>query len=184
MSRSDSTIFIFDIYILHLLKDMIIKILLSGDGGQGIQLISDLLAQAAFGNGLFVSQVPNYGLEQRGGVSLSFLIISDKEITYPRFTKPDILLVMSEQARERVKNYESRIKNYDIRDYGEFLAEQGIERKSYNVFFLGLVAKILEEKKILEREKVFELLEKKLSGKANWQENKRTWDLAFKNSKF
>ena len=45
---------------------MILKILLAGDGGQGIQSISDLLAQASFANGLNITQIPNYGLEQRG----------------------------------------------------------------------------------------------------------------------
>ena len=54
---------------------MIIKILLSGDGGQGIQLMSDLICRAAIQRGFFVSHMPNYGLEQRGGVSLAFIQI-------------------------------------------------------------------------------------------------------------
>lgn len=159
---------------------MLIKILLSGDGGQGIQLVSDMLAQAAFANGFFVSQIPNFGLEQRGGVSLSYLVISDKEINYPRFTKPDALLVMSEQARERTRNYETNeTKKLDVSDFENKLAEQKFGRSSYNIFFLGFLAKMLEEKNILQREKVFELLEKKLGGKLNWTENKKAWELSF-----
>lgn len=155
---------------------MIYKILLSGDGGQGIQLISDMLAQAAFANGFYISQIPNYGLEQRGGVSLSYLQISDKEVAYPRFTKPDVLLVMSEQARERVKNYELGIMNYDIKNYEQFLKENNILPASYNIFFLRMLAKILEEKNILKKEEVFELLERKLSKKINWEENKKAFE--------
>jgi len=157
---------------------MSLKILLSGDGGQGIQLISDMLAQAAFSNGFYISQIPNYGLEQRGGVSLSYLVISDKEISYPRFTKPDILLVMSEQARERTtgfKTEDSRLKIINVNSFEDKLKDQKIERSSHNVFFLGLIAGILEEKEILKKEEVFKLLEKKLSGKANWDENKQSW---------
>ncbi|MFZ2189547.1 MAG: 2-oxoacid:acceptor oxidoreductase family protein [Candidatus Magasanikiibacteriota bacterium] len=154
---------------------MILKILLAGDGGQGIQLISDLLTQASFNNGFFVSQIPNYGLEQRGGVSLSFLIISDQEISYPKFTKPDILLVMSEQARIRMENYESGIMSYDINDFVEKLSDQKIEKVSYNIFFLGLITKLLQEKNILKTEQVFELLEKKLSKKANWELNQQAF---------
>lgn len=157
---------------------MIYKILLSGDGGQGVQLISDILARAAFANGFFVSQIPNYGLEQRGGVSLSYLQIGDREISYPRFTKPDVLLVMSEQARERVKNYETGNLKLEISDYETKLKEKEISRSSYNIFFLGMLAKILEEKNILKRDEVFGLLEKKLSKKSGWEENKRTWELS------
>ncbi|HBU06706.1 MAG TPA: hypothetical protein DEB09_01335 [Candidatus Magasanikbacteria bacterium] len=156
---------------------MILKILLAGDGGQGIQLISDLLTQASFANGFFVSQIPNYGLEQRGGVSLSFLIISDKEISYPKFTKPDILLVMSEQARKRMDRYQNADIRMQIDDYFEKLEDQKIEKSSYNIFFLGLIAKLLEEKNILQTEQVYGLLEKKLSKKPNWEGNKNAFKL-------
>ena len=151
---------------------MIIKILLAGDGGQGIQTIAELICKAAFQKNWHVSYIPNYGLEQRGGVSLAFVQISDKEIAYPKFVEPDILLLMSEQARARVKNYESRIMNYDIKDYEEKLKEQKIGKSSYNIFFLGLLAKILEKKNVFKKENVFEFLEKKLSKKSNWEENK------------
>ena len=157
---------------------MILKILLSGDGGQGIQLISDLLAQAAFANGFFISQIPNYGLEQRGGVSLSYLIISDKEIAYPRFTKPDVLLIMSVQAKERTKQFQNSDFRLQIEDYEEFFKKNNISTPSYNIFFLGILAKVLKEKNILQKEKVFELLEKKLGSKQNWEENKKTWELS------
>jgi len=160
---------------------MLIKILLSGDGGQGIQLISDMLAQSAFANNFFVSQIPNYGLEQRGGVSLSYLIISDKEISYPRFSNPGILLVMSEQARERIKQYQLAAYSLQLTDYLDLFKMNNVNEKSYNIFFLGLLAKVLEEKGILKKEEVFKLLEKKLSTKNGWEENKRTWELAIGN---
>lgn len=151
---------------------MLIKILLSGDGGQGIQLISDMLAQASFANGFFVSQIPNYGLEQRGGVSLSFLIISDQEIAYPRFSEPDILLVMSEQAAKRTEQFQNAECRMQNSDYEQIFLENNILVKSYNIFFLGLLAKVLEEKGVLKTENVYTLLEKKLSTKPNWEENK------------
>ncbi len=160
---------------------MTYKILLSGDGGQGIQLVSDMLAQAAFANGFNISQIPNYGLEQRGGVSLSFLVISDQEIAYPRFTKPDILLIMSEQARIRTEKNKNGNLILDVQDYNKKLEENNIFVKSYNIFFLGRLTKILEEKGVLKKEDVFNLLEKKLSTKMNWEENKKTWELAIRN---
>ena len=80
---------------------MLIKILLSGDGGQGIQLMSDLICRGAIEQGFFVSHIPNYGLEQRGGVSLAFIQISDSEIAYPKFSKPDVKVVLSLQAERK-----------------------------------------------------------------------------------
>jgi len=160
---------------------MNIKILLSGDGGQGIQLIADMICRASFDAGWHVTSIPNYGLEQRGGVSLNFIQISDKKIVYPKFTKPDILLIMSDQARERVERFKIEDLRFkiDLKNYGEFLKEQTVPMQSHNIFCLGLIAKILEEKNIVKREDVFVLLEKKLGNKAGWEENKRCWSLKF-----
>ncbi len=154
------------------------KILLSGDGGQGIQLIANMICQSAFASDFHVTSIPNYGLEQRGGVSLNFIQISDKKIVYPKFTKPDIILIMSAQAEERVegyKNSECRILN--MSDYVEKLKENNILKQSYNIFFLGLISKILEEKDIIKKEDIFKLLENKLSSKPGWEENKKAWEL-------
>ena len=169
---------------------MIIKILLSGDGGQGIQLMSDLICRGAIEQGFFVSHIPNYGLEQRGGVSLAFIQISDSEIAYPKFSKPDVLVVLSEQARERTKQFSifpDKVRDpvfhrdnfqFSIKDYEHILKKNNVPAQSYNIFFLGLVAKMLEEKNVLKREVVFGMLEKKLGGKPNWEENIKTWELA------
>ncbi|PLX26291.1 hypothetical protein C0581_04760 [Candidatus Parcubacteria bacterium] len=157
---------------------MNIKILLSGDGGQGIQLIANMICQAAFGSDFHVTSIPNYGLEQRGGVSLNFIQISDKKIVYPKFTKPDILLIMSPQAKERVVEYEKNGKlKLEIGEYEQILKENNVPRQSQNIFCLGLIAKILEEREILKKENVFELLEKKLVTKSGWEENAKSFEL-------
>ena len=156
---------------------MDIKILLSGDGGQGIQLIADMICRASFDAGWHVTSIPNYGLEQRGGVSLNFIQISDKKIVYPKFTKADILLVMSEQAKDRVKTFEDVEFRLQTSDYSTVLKEHNIPMQSYNVFCLGLIAKILEEKNIITKESVFALLEKKLGSKGGWEDNTRAFGL-------
>lgn len=155
-----------------------IKILLAGDGGQGIQTIADVICRTTFEKGLNVTHIPNYGLEQRGGVSLAFIQISDKEIVYPKFTKPDILLVMSEQADERTTQYRyEEIKILDIKNYKQMLSEKNIKSQNYNIFFLGVLAKILEDKKICSTEEIFKLLEKKLSLKPNWEEGRQAFEI-------
>lgn len=158
---------------------MIYKILLSGDGGQGIQLMSDLICRSAIEQGFFVSHIPNYGLEQRGGVSLAFIQISDSEIAYSKFSKPDILVILSQQAEERVKQYQNvECRMLNVGDYKQKLEQEKVPVQSYNIFFLGLIAKVLEEKGVLKREVVFGKLEKKLGVKPGWEENKKAFDLS------
>lgn len=159
-----------------MLKNEILKILLAGDGGQGIQLLSDVICRAAIDKGLYATSIPNYGLEQRGGVSLSFVQVGVKEIIYPKFTKPDILLIMSEQARERTKKYQfAETKIVNINDFKKKMDDAGVAIKSQNVFFLGMLAKILFEMNFCDRVTVEKLLEKKLGAKPGWEENKKAF---------
>ena len=153
-----------------------VKILLAGDGGQGIQLLSDVICRAAIEHGLYAASIPNYGLEQRGGVSLAFVQIGAKEIIYPKFTKPDILLIMSEQARERAKQYQlAETKILDIDNYKTPIDVAGVPVKSQNIFFLGILTKVLSEMNFCHQETVLKLLEKKLSAKPGWEENKKAF---------
>jgi len=82
-----------------------IKILMAGEGGQGVQAIAEILAKAAFLENKKALYIPNFGVEQRGGVSLAFVIIDDQPVVYPKFAKADLLAVLSERSWERVKDY-------------------------------------------------------------------------------
>lgn len=161
---------------------MLFKLLIAGDGGQGVQTMASLISQAAFGKDFSVSYVPNYGLEQRGGASLAFVQVSDQEVAYPKFTSPDILVIMSDESRERVSEFEKKSKQIlDIKDFGETLKENGILTKSYNIFFLGMLARVLEKNQIDIKNEIFSLLENKLKTKQNWEENKKAWELGIEN---
>lgn len=74
------------------------EILLSGSGGQGLIMAGQILADAVVRDGKNTVQTQSYGPEARGGASRAEVIISDGEIDYPKVTKPDILLVMSQEA--------------------------------------------------------------------------------------
>lgn len=157
---------------------MLYKILLSGDGGQGIQTLSYLICTTAFKNNMQVSHIPNYGLEQKGGVSMAYIKISDKEISYPKFHKPDLILIMSDQARERTTEYQqSGVEIIDIKDYVDYFKENNVEPYSRNVYFLSKISSMLEEKNIITKEDLYQALEEKLSKKRWWDENKRVWNL-------
>jgi len=83
------------------------KILLAGEGGQGAQSIAEILARTANTPDRFTTYIPNFGVEQRGGVSLAFLQISDQPIGYPKFEKADIIIAMGNRAIEPVKKFMS-----------------------------------------------------------------------------
>jgi len=160
---------------------MNIKILLAGDGGQGIQTIANLLTATAFDNDFYVSDIPNFGLEQRGGVSLAYLQINKQEITYPKFTAPDILLIMSDQALQRTPQYQkTAVKILNLTDFEEKLKSNKILKQSYNIFFLGLLGGLLAKQGFIKLNKLEKLLAKKLSEKPSWEENKKAFDLGVK----
>lgn len=81
------------------------KILLAGEGGQGVQLAAEILSCAAFLENKNTSLIPNFGVEQRGGVSLAFVVIDNQPVIYPKFEKADILAILSDRSWKRVKNY-------------------------------------------------------------------------------
>ncbi|HLC69591.1 MAG TPA: 2-oxoacid:acceptor oxidoreductase family protein [Patescibacteria group bacterium] len=159
---------------------MTTKILIAGDGGQGVQTIADIIGQAAFGNEKFVSVIPNYGLEQRGGVSLSYLKISSEMIVYPKFQTPDLLVIMSEQADARTKDYQKKgVKILRFKDYQELLSKEGVLATSLNLFMLGVLVEILGER-VVKVKDIEKLLLAKFSSKPNWPQNLKAFKIGLK----
>lgn len=81
------------------------RILLAGEGGQGVQSVAEILAEAAYEEGREAVYIPNFGVEQRGGVSIAFLQISDEPIGSPKFNTGDIVVALSGRAVSRVRQY-------------------------------------------------------------------------------
>ena len=75
------------------------EIRLSGSGGQGLILAGVILAQAIGTiDGKDVVQSQSYGPEARGGASRADVVISGKEIYYPKTMKLDLLLALTQEA--------------------------------------------------------------------------------------
>jgi 2-oxoglutarate ferredoxin oxidoreductase subunit gamma len=88
------------------------KIAIAGEGGQGVQAIADILAEAAHDEGKNAIYIPNFGVEQRGGVSIAFVQVCDEEIGSPKFQKADILIPLSPRAIARTAMYASEDTTY------------------------------------------------------------------------
>jgi 2-oxoglutarate ferredoxin oxidoreductase subunit gamma len=75
------------------------EIRLCGSGGQGLILAGVILAEAAaLHDGKNAIQTQSYGPESRGGFSSSVVIISNQDIDYPKATKVDVLLALTQKA--------------------------------------------------------------------------------------
>ncbi len=83
-----------------------LRIKLAGIGGQGIQFLGKLLGEAAFKQGLNVSQAVKYEPSTKGGLTVADVVIapSDEEIIYPYIERePDVLVVLARRAWDEYK---------------------------------------------------------------------------------
>ena len=78
------------------------EIRVAGFGGQGVILSAVVLGKAAsiYQSG-FATMTQNFGPEARGGACSAQLVLSDAPVLYPYVTRPDILVVMSQEAYNR-----------------------------------------------------------------------------------
>lgn len=84
---------------------MATNIIITGEGGQGIQVLANIITTVASGKGKYTSELPSFGVEQRGGVSINFIQISAHPIFYPRFDKANIIIAFSNRSIAPIKRY-------------------------------------------------------------------------------
>jgi len=147
------------------------KILFAGEGGQGVQLAAEILSYAAFLENKRTSLIPNFGVEQRGGVSLAFVKID--EGNYPKFEKADLLAVFCDRAMARVEKYISDKTEVIFGPAVSFKVSSDIAQavyiknpklpsKVWNILILGRIIKMT---RVVKEDTVKRALEEKLSGK-------------------
>lgn len=150
------------------------RIILAGEGGQGVQTVAKIIALAAQKSGKNSSYLPSFGVEQRGGVSLAYLQISSNPIPYPRFSKARLVVAFCERAIQIVKDFmaEDTLFIYDnsaifekhlekikdrLGDYlmipAQRLAREKFTSKVANIILLGGLAAHLKEINFGEFEK-------------------------------
>ena len=85
-----------------MLQRMLSEIRIAGFGGQGVILAASVIGKAAaIFEGGFATMTQSFGPEARGGSSSAQVILSSDPILYPYVTKPDVLVVMSQEAYTR-----------------------------------------------------------------------------------
>ena len=72
--------------------------MIAGFGGQGVLLMGQLIAQGAMDEGKFVSWLPSYGPEMRGGTANCSVVVGDEPVGSPVVTEPDVAIIMNKPS--------------------------------------------------------------------------------------
>lgn len=84
------------------MQRMLTEVRIAGFGGQGVILAAAVIGKAtAIYEGGHATMTQSFGPEARGGSSSAQVILSNEPILYPYITRPDILVVMSQEAYTR-----------------------------------------------------------------------------------
>ena len=130
------------------------RIVLGGEGGQGVQSAADILAQAAFEEGHEALYIPNFGIEQRGGVSLAFVQVGEKPIGSPKFLRADLVVALSARSLARLQPYmgeESMILYDNSLLAPPEVAEEVVGRQAYNT----IAPEAFAERQLTDRRQKF-----------------------------
>jgi len=126
------------------------EIRIAGFGGQGVILSAIVLGKAAsIFQGAFATMTQNFGPEARGGACSAQLVLSDSPILYPYVTRPDILVVMSQEAYMRFIP--------ELKDGGILIVEEDLVRvadldhKKFQVYSVPAtrIAEVLGKRMVL-----------------------------------
>jgi 2-oxoglutarate ferredoxin oxidoreductase subunit gamma len=77
------------------------EIILSGFGGQGALFAGLVLAYAGMDSGKYVTWIPSYGPEMRGGTAHVTVIIADEPIGSPLVRDPSVALALNNPSMEK-----------------------------------------------------------------------------------
>lgn len=156
-----------------------IRILLAGQGGQGVLSAGRFLAESGLHEGKEVSYLPAYGPEMRGGTANCSVIISDEEIASPLCNEPDVLIALNAPSfhkfAPRVKSGGIIIVNGsisdsfagrdDVRVYdvpANDLAIEAGDVRSANMIALGV---LVEETGLVRKQSIVNCLQEKFAAK-------------------
>jgi len=134
-------------------------LIIAGLGGQGVLFAGEILARAAISTYRYISYMPSYGTEKRGGHSECTVVLSEQQITSPVLDEAAaVVLLDGGQARA----YEDRVRpgglmiveraglSYEpTRTDIRFLPVSGLERavriggaRVNNLIFLGVYTEL------------------------------------------
>jgi len=169
------------------------RILLAGEGGQGVQTIAKILIKAAYQSGKKVAYMPNFGVEQRGGVSLAFVQVADDKIVYPKFQNADVAVILAHRAIPRIAQHitkdtlimfdnsiisEKELSGFKVEKIAlpaSYLAKEKLIPRVFNTIVLGALA---EELRVTDDKKLKKVLVSTLTAKIKVKHELKHFNLA------
>jgi 2-oxoglutarate ferredoxin oxidoreductase subunit gamma len=109
------------------------KIIIAGFGGQGVIMAGKLIAYAGMLEGKFVSHIPSYGVEMRGGTANCSVIVSDTEVASPLVPHPTTLIAMNQPSLDKFEGLVVPGGNIFI---NKSLIDRKVERSDVNVYYV------------------------------------------------
>jgi 2-oxoglutarate ferredoxin oxidoreductase subunit gamma len=105
-------------------------VVIAGFGGQGVMLAGELLAEAGKDEEKFVTFLPSYGPEMRGGTANCDVIISDKPIASPVIGHPEAAIIMNLPSLDK---FEPLMKENGLLILNKTLIPREVKRKDVRV---------------------------------------------------
>ncbi len=106
------------------------EIIIAGFGGQGILSLGMILAQTGMMENLYVTWLPSYGPEMRGGTAYCSTVISKNEIGSPLASNPNVLFVFNRQSLEK---FEKDVVEGGLIVYNTSIVDKAPTRTDVNV---------------------------------------------------
>lgn len=103
----------------------------AGFGGQGVMVLGQLVAYAGIDEGRFVTWMPSYGPEMRGGTANCGVVVSDAEIGSPFVSKADVVVTFNQPSLDK---YESIVKPGGTLIYNSDISKYDSPRGDIKVF--------------------------------------------------
>ncbi len=116
-------------------------VVIAGFGGQGVMLVGELLAEAGMEENKYVTFLPSYGPEQRGGTANCHVVISDTTIASPIVSKPDAIIVFNLPSLDK---FEPTVKENGVIIINKSLVPREVRRNDVRVLQID-VQSVAEE---------------------------------------
>lgn len=151
----------------------------AGFGGQGVMVLGQLVAYAGIDEGRFVTWMPSYGPEMRGGTANCTVVVSDAEIGSPFVSKADVVITFNQPSLDKYESivkpggtliYNSDISTYDkprgdinvIAVPASSLAHEVGNDKALNIVMLGALVELSD---VIGDETAVKVIREKLGAK-------------------
>jgi len=111
-------------------KHIYTNVIMAGFGGQGLMFIGKLLAYCAMKRGLYVTWIPSYGPEMRGGTANCTVVISGEPIGSPVISSPEALIIMNNPS---LNVFEPKLKEGGLLFINNNMVTREVKRKDVEV---------------------------------------------------